>query len=79
MNKTLAQQKLFWIAVILFDSGLLIYGFLAKNWVLSFLALVIVIAIKQYGYDLLFKQYDEDWDRKRQEYLEKKRRHQKNG
>lgn len=41
MNKTIVQQKLFWITVILFDMGLLIYGFLANDWFLSLLALVL--------------------------------------
>ena len=79
MNKTIVQKKLFWITVILFDMGLLIYGFLANDWFLSLLALVLVLVIKRYGYDLLFKKYDEEWDQKHQEYVEKKRRYQKNG
>lgn len=79
MNKTLFQQKVFWIAVILFDMCLLIYGFLAKNWFLSLLTLIVVFVIKRFGYDVLFKTYDEEWDKKHQEYLEKKRGYQKNG
>lgn len=79
MNKTLFQQKIFWISVILFDMGLLIYGFLAKNWFLSLLTLIVVFVVKRFGYDVLFKKYDEEWDKKRQEYLEKKRGYQKNG
>ncbi len=55
MNKTIVQQKLFWITVILFDMGLLIYGFLANDWFLSLLALVLVLVIKRYGYDLCSK------------------------
>lgn len=79
MNKMLFQQKIFWISVILFDMGLLIYGFLAKNWFLSLLTLIVVFVVKRFGYDVLFKKYDEEWDKKRQEYLEKKRGYQKNG
>lgn len=78
MNKNITQQNLFWIAVILFDLGLLIFGFLIKSWILSLLALTIILVVKRYGYNLLFRKYDDDWDYKRQEYLEKKRRHLKN-
>jgi len=78
MNKASRRQKLFWVSAIVGNMVLWGYSFLEKNGCLSLLALVLVLFIKRYGYDLLFKKYDEKWDQKHQEFIEKKRRYQKN-
>lgn len=78
MNRKLIKNKSFWIIIILIDLGFLSYGFLTKSWFLSLLSLFIVMLVKHFSYDLLFKQFDEEWNQKHKTYLEKKRRYQKN-
>ncbi|PAB00351.1 hypothetical protein AKL21_10240 [Enterococcus canintestini] len=78
MNRKLLRNKSFWICIILFDLGFLFYGFLMKSWFWSLLSLIIVMLVKYFSYDLLFKKFDDKWDKKHKIYLEKKRRYQKN-
>ncbi|WP_440895252.1 hypothetical protein ACS127_11855 [Amphibacillus sp. Q70] len=61
------DRKTLWIILLLIDSALLIYSFISKSWWLSVLSLVIVLVIKHFSYDLLFKKFDEAWDKRHEE------------
>lgn len=66
------KRKIGWIILVILDVGLLIYGFIYKNWFLSLLALGVIIIVRIFAYDLLFKSFDEKWDKRRKDYIKKK-------
>lgn len=68
------KKKWFWRSLIVINILLLFYSFMTKNWLLSIATLILVLIIKHYAYDLLFKKFDDEWDQRHAEV--KKRREQ---
>lgn len=48
-------RKFCWIMVIILDLVLFTYGFIYKNWILSIIALGLILIVRLFAYDLLFK------------------------
>ncbi|EOL44665.1 hypothetical protein RV11_GL002414 [Enterococcus phoeniculicola] len=67
------KKKLFWILCILADLVLLVIGFIKSNFLISMLALGLILFIKQKSYPLLFQTFDEEWDKKRAAFKAKRR------
>ncbi|MDN6146566.1 MAG: hypothetical protein L0J02_10315 [Tetragenococcus koreensis] len=65
-------RKFCWIMVIILDLVLFTYGFIYKNWILSIIALWLILIVRLFAYDLLFKKFDEKWDKKHKNYKKKK-------
>ncbi|GAA3010063.1 hypothetical protein GCM10019998_02720 [Tetragenococcus solitarius] len=68
------KGKICWTILVLLDAVLLLCGFIYKNWVLSLMALGLILMVRIFAYDLLFKSFDEKWDKKRKDYVRKERR-----
>ncbi len=71
--KSIKQNKLFWSLMILANGGLLVYAFIAKSMLVSIISLCLLFIIKHFSYDLLFKDFDERWDRKSKEFKKRRR------
>ncbi len=67
------RRKFRWIMVLILDLVLFIYGFIYKNWILSTIALGIILIVRLFAYDLLFKKFDEKWDKKHKNYKKRKK------
>lgn len=67
------RRKFRWIMVLILDLVLFIYGFIYKNWILSIIALGIILIVRLFAYDLLFKKFDEKWDKKHKNYKKRKK------
>jgi len=65
-------RKFCWIIVIILDVVLFIYAFIYKDWILSIIALGLILIVRLFAYDLLFKNFDEKWDKKHRNYKKKK-------
>ncbi|BAK95406.1 hypothetical protein TEHAL1_19040 [Tetragenococcus halophilus] len=66
-------RKFCWIMVIILDLVLFTYGFIYKNWILSIIALGLILIVRLFAYDLLFKKFDEKWDKKHKNYKKRKK------
>ncbi|AYW46635.1 hypothetical protein LQF61_03485 [Tetragenococcus koreensis] len=66
------KRAFYWKILIVLDVGLFLYGFIYKNWVLSLVALGLILMVRIFAYDLLFKSFDEKWDERHRNYTKKK-------
>lgn len=67
------KRKICWIILVILDVGLFICGFIYKSWVLSLLALGVILIVRTFAYDLLFKDFDKKWDKKYKIMTEKRK------
>lgn len=52
------SNKLSWSIILIFDVILFIYSLLTRNIYAAVIALLIVIICEKFGYNILFKEYD---------------------
>ncbi|MFV0380780.1 MAG: hypothetical protein ACK5KR_00875 [Breznakia sp.] len=66
------REKSLWIICILFDLVLLVIGFIKHNFLISMMALALILVVKKKAYPLLFQKFDEEWDEKRATFKAKR-------
>lgn len=65
MNQ-LKKSRAFWLFILMLACGFFLVGFASQNFIANLIAIILAFFVSRYGYDLLFKEYDEKNREKRE-------------